>query len=177
MQVNVLLTMPVRFFGNNPARGGMPMSSGLTATLSEFTRRSGFTNNPLAAPPPGESPAPPAKTGLLMRIRALPGELVSSSFPRYLLVFGAGVASTLAWQTYAAPARAAVAGWSPHLAWLAPASRGVSADRVKAASLALAAMHRSVDRLAGEVGKLEAGTAEPAPAMAAPPRSWRSSRP
>jgi hypothetical protein len=168
----------------------MPMSSGLTSTLTDFTRRSEFANNPLAAGADGASSGP-AKPGLLSRIRAWFGKLgrgigrglrmlvPSMAFVRYLIAFGVGIAATLTWQAYGSTARTAVAGWSPRLAWLAPpaASRGVSADRIKATSQALAAVHQSVDKLATEVSKLEtqAGTAAPAEA-AAPAASRRSSR-
>jgi hypothetical protein len=103
----------------------------------------------------------------LRKLASLP----SSMSVRYLLVFGAGIAAALAWQSWAVPVRATVAGWSPRLAWLAPGalSRGATADRVKATSLALAAVRQSVDKLATEVGRLEAQAAEAAPAPAAPP--------
>jgi hypothetical protein len=85
----------------------------------------------------------------------------------------------LAWQAYGSTARSAVAGWSPRLAWLAPpaASRGVSAERIKATSQALAAVHQSVDKLATEVNRLEtqAGTSGAAEA-ATPAASRRASR-
>jgi hypothetical protein len=167
----------------------MPMSSGLTSTLS--TRRSEFANSPLAAASSDGPSSDAGKPGLMSRMRAWFGRLGGRigkwlgmlvpplAFARYLLAFGVGIAATLAWQAYGNPARTAVAGWSPRLAWLAPAAapRRVSADRIKATSQALSAVHQSVDKLATEVSKLETqasavGTAE-APAQA---QSRRASR-
>jgi hypothetical protein len=102
------------------------------------------------------------------------GKVRSAAFPRYLLAFLVGIGATLAWQAYAAPVRKTVAGWSPRLAFLAPPAPGVSSDQVKATSLALAAVHQSVDKLATEVGRLEnqASSEKPAPT----PSSRRSRR-
>jgi hypothetical protein len=166
----------------------MPMSSGLTSTLSEFTRRSEFANSPLAASSGGPS-SDPGKPGLFSRIGAWFGRLgrgigkglgmlvPTMALVRYLIAIGVGVAGTLGWQAYGSQARTAVAGWSPRLAWLAPpaAARGVSAERIKATSQALAAVHQSVDKLSTEVSKLEtqASTAGEAAAPAAPKRSSR----
>src|SRR5215467_2612672 len=132
------------------------MSSGLTSTLSELTKRSDFAKNPLA----GESSHEPRRrTGpnRSTRVRAWLGNrvpftfvrhLLAFTFARYLLAFFVGVAATLAWQSYSDGARQTVAGWSPRLAWLAPAAapHGISPDRIKATSLALAAVHKSVDK-------------------------------
>jgi hypothetical protein len=155
----------------------MPMSSGLTSSLSEFTKRSEFAKSPLAGASADQPAAQPAgRRSLMTRTRASLRVLASSALVRYLIVFSAGIAATLAWQVYAGPARKAAAGWSPRLAWLAPAAspRGVSADRIKATSLALAAVHQSVDKLATEVVRLEtqAGSVE----ASTPPPSRRGSR-
>jgi hypothetical protein len=100
-----------------------------------------------------------------------------SAFVRYLLAVFVGVAATLAWQSHGGAARTTIAGWSPRLAWLAPAavSGGISPDRIKAASLALAAVHQSVDKLATEISKLETpqgGSAE----TSVPSQSRRGAR-
>jgi len=52
----------------------------------------------------------------------------------------------------------AIAGWSPHLAWAAPAAApaGPSPERLKATSLALAAARQSIDKLTAEISKLAA---------------------
>ena len=133
------------------------MSSGLASSLSEFTKKSDFAKNPLAGQSSNESAPRAGKLNLITRTRAWLGKLVSFAFVRYLLASFIGVAATLAWQSYSGPARATIAGWSPRLAWLAPAAvpGGISPDRIKATSLALAAVHQSVDRLETEISKLE----------------------
>jgi hypothetical protein len=106
---------------------------------------------------------------------------------RYLIAFFIGVAAVLVWQSYGGAAREAIARWSPLLGWLAPpaasvaqaapaASAGASPDQLKATSLALAAVRQSVDKLATEMGKLQAqGT--PDKTSASPPSRPASRRP
>jgi hypothetical protein len=133
------------------------MSSGLASTLSDFTKKSDFAKNPLAGQSSSEPAPRTTKPNLIARTRAWFDKLVSFAFVRYLLASLIGVAATLAWQSYGGPARTTIAGWSPRLAWLAPAAvpRGISPDRIKATSLAIAAVHQSVDKLETEIGKLE----------------------
>jgi hypothetical protein len=52
-------------------------------------------------------------------------------------IFLVGFAAGIAWQSYGGAARKTIASWSPHLAWLAPATvpSGGSAERFKAVSL------------------------------------------
>jgi hypothetical protein len=52
-------------------------------------------------------------------------------------IFLVGFAAGIAWQSYGDAARKTIASWSPHLAWLAPATvpSGGSAERFKAVSL------------------------------------------
>jgi hypothetical protein len=52
----------------------------------------------------------------------------------------------------------AIAGWFPHLGWLAPpaAPGSTSPARLKATTLALAAARQSLDKLANEISKLDA---------------------
>jgi hypothetical protein len=163
----------------------MPMSSGLTSTLSEFTKKSEFAKNPLAGESSNKPPRRRTRLNLITRVREWLGKLVrftftryllASTFARYLLVFFVGVAATLAWQSFSGGARKTIAGWSPRLAWLAPAAvpHGISPDRIKATSLALAAVHQSVDKLGVEIGRMEtqAGTDK----TAASPPSRRGSR-
>ena len=130
------------------------MSSGLASSLSEFTKKSEFAKNPLAS---SNEQARATKMNVITRMRGWLNKLASFAFVRYLLASFIGVAATLAWQSYSGPARATIAGWSPRLAWVAPAAipGGISSDRIKATSLALAAVHQSVDRLETEISKLE----------------------
>ena len=147
------------------------MSSGLTSTLSEFTKKSEFAKNPLAGESSNKPPRRRTGLNLMTRLRAGLGKLapftfarhlLAFTFTRYLLVFFVGVAATLAWQSFSGGARKTIAGWSPRLAWLAPAAvpHGISPDRIKATSLALAQVHQSVNKLATEIDKMEtqAGT-------------------
>src|SRR5262245_36796235 len=62
-----------------------------------------------------------------------------------LIIVVVGSAGGVAWQSYGGGVREAVAGWSPRLAWVAPAAApSASAERVKATSVALAAVRQSV---------------------------------
>ena len=142
------------------------MSSGLSSTLSEFTRKSDFAKNPLA----GETAARPTRrsssflsrlwTGIktfMRRLVSWPLKLVSSNFMRYLLAFVLGAAAMLGWQAWGNTARRTVASWSPRLAFVAPASaRGITSDQMQATSRALAAVHQSVDKLSTEISRMEA---------------------
>jgi len=150
------------------------MGSGLTSTLAEFTKRSDFAKNPLATQSVDEPALRSTKPSLITW--AWHGKLLSFAFARYLLAFFVGIATTLGWQWYGDTARKTVAGWSPRLAWLAPAAapNGISPDRIKATSLALAAVHQSVDKLATEVIKLETeGGSDRTPASAPSRRGSR----
>ena len=107
---------------------------------------------------------PSHKPGLLAaigsaftKLRSLLGKLVSLIFKRALLIFVIGFAAGVAWQAYGSDMRKAVAGWSPRLAWIAPAGAAAenSRERLKATSVALAAVRQSVDKLATEVDRLQ----------------------
>ena len=93
---------------------------------------------------------------LITRIRL--GKLFSLAFIRVLMIFLLGFAASIAWQSYGGGVRKTIAGWSPHLAWLAPvpAPSGGSAERFKAVSLALASARQSLDKLSTEISKLPA---------------------
>jgi hypothetical protein len=134
------------------------MNSGLASTLSDFTKRSEFAKNPLAADATDEAAPQAATPGLLTRMRGWFDKLISAAALRTVLAFVVGIAATLAWQSYGNAARTTIAGWSPRLAWLAPASMAVGASReqIKATTLALTSVRQSVDKLATEVGRLEA---------------------
>src|SRR3981081_3409021 len=110
------------------------------------------------------------------------GRRASRALARFLLMFGIGVAATLAWQSYGDAARENVASSYPQLAWLspqpappaqaapamvAPAAPTIPApdlEQLKAMSLGLAAVRQSVDQLAAgqqqmatDIAKLQAG--------------------
>jgi hypothetical protein len=86
------------------------------------------------------------------------GKLLSFAFARVLMIFVIGFAAGIAWQSYGGATRKAIASWSPHLSWLAPAAvpGGASPERLKATTLALAAARQSLDKLANEISKLDA---------------------
>jgi hypothetical protein len=92
----------------------------------------------------------------LSRLRL--SRLVSFAVVRVLMIFFVGFAAGMAWQSFGSEERRAIAGWSPYLAWLAPAAApvGTSPDRLKAISLALAATRQSLDKLAKEISKVQA---------------------
>jgi hypothetical protein len=127
------------------------------SSVSEFSR----------SRPATESPNKPrfrtAVRNVITRARLGLGKLVSFVFARVLLTFFVGFAAGIAWQSYGGEARKAIAGWSPHLAWVAPApaSSSGSAERLKATSLALASVRQSVEKLANEIGKLQPEDAAP----------------
>ena len=164
--------------------------SSLTSALSEFTKRSEFSNSPFAAGPSNEPPLHTDERKLITRARWSLGNLrraIPLAFARYLIAIFIGVAGTLAWQSYGGAAREAIAKWSPLLGWLTPAaapvaqaapaaSAGASPDQLKATALALAAARQSIDKLATEIGKLVAqGT--PDKTSASPPSRPGSRRP
>lgn len=127
------------------------MNSNLTSSLSEFSKSRS------AAEPSGKPPRHPTLRNLVTTTRLWLGKLLSSAAVRVLLIFFVGFAAGIAWQSYGAAARKAVAGWSPHLAWLAPAAApgATSPDRIRAVSLALATTRQSLDKLAAEINKVQ----------------------
>ncbi len=152
------------------------MNPSLTSTLSDFSKKSDFSKSPLGTEPSNNAPLHPTARNLITRARSWLDKLVAFAFGRSLMFFFIGVAAALAWQSYGGMTRKAIASWSPHLGWLAPAAvpAASSAERLKATSLALAAVRQSVDKLATEITKLEAqGLADGA---SAPPSSRPASR-
>lgn len=127
------------------------MNSSLTSSLSEFSKGRQATE-PSAKPPRYQTARNLITTGRLWLSR-----LVSFVAARGLMIFFVGFAAGIAWQAYGGAAREAIAGWSPHLAWLAPAGArgGISPDRYKAMSLALAAARRGLDKLGTEISKAQ----------------------
>jgi hypothetical protein len=127
------------------------MNSSATSPVSEFSR-----SRPAGEP----SNKPRLRTTMRKAIVSASsglGKLVSLAFARVLLIFVVGFAAGTAWQSYGGTARKAVAGWSPRLAWVAPAAAPgtSSADRLKATSVALTAVRQSVDKLSAEISKLQ----------------------
>src|SRR6266436_8604710 len=109
----------------------MPMNPNLTSAVSEFSKGRAE-----------RSSKPSLRTlvrNLIARVRLWLGKLVSFAFARVMMIFLVGFAAGIAWQSYGGAARKAIAGWSPHLAWvaLAPASSSGATERLKATSLAL----------------------------------------
>jgi len=153
------------------------MNSSLTSSLSDFAKKSEFSKSPLATEPSDKSPPHPTMRNLITKARLRLRKLVPFAVVRFLMSFFIGVAATLAWQSYAGAARTMIAGWSPHLGWLAPAPpAGASSERLKATSVALAAVRQSVDKLAAEMSKLQAqGTSEKT--SSSPPSRPGSRRP
>jgi hypothetical protein len=128
----------------------MPMNSSLaSADFSKSRRATESSNEPLLRP---------AARNLIARVRSWFGKIVSLAFARVLVIFFIGFAAGLAWQSYGGAARKAIASWSQHLAWVAPAAApaGPSPEQLKATSLALAAARQSIDKLTTEIGKLTA---------------------
>jgi hypothetical protein len=128
----------------------MPMNPSLTSAVSELSK--GRTERPTK---------PSLRTlvrNLIARVRLWLGKLVSFAFARVLMIFLIGFAVGIAWQSYGGAMRKAIASWSPHLAWMAPAAGagGTSPERLKAMSLALATARQGLDKLATEISKLPA---------------------
>jgi hypothetical protein len=130
----------------------MPMNSSLTSSLSEFSKGRQATE------PSTKSPSHRTARNLITTARLWLGKLVSFVAARVLVIFFVGFAAGIAWQSYGGAGREAIAGWSPRLAWLAPAGApgGTSPDRYKAMSLALATARQSLDKLGTEIGKVQA---------------------
>ena len=128
------------------------MNSNLTSSLSDFSK------GRAAAEPSSKSPRNPFVRNLIATARSWLGKLVSSAVTRVFIIFFVGFAAGMAWQSYGEAARKAIAGSSPHLAWLTPAAApaGTSAERYKAVSLALATARQSLDKVAAEIGKVQA---------------------
>jgi hypothetical protein len=127
----------------------MPMNSSLASADFSKGRPAAERSNKLRVPA--------TIRNLITRIRLWLGKLFSLAFARVLLIFLLGFAAGIAWQSYGGGVRKAIAGWSPHLAWLAPAPApsGGSAERFKAVSLALTSARQSLDKLSTEINRPE----------------------
>src|SRR6266436_6292133 len=110
----------------------MPMNPNPASSLSEFAK---------GRPERSTKMSFRAISNLIVRVRLWLGKLVSFAFARVLMIFVVGFAAGVAWQSYGGEARKTIAGWSSHLAWLAPAAvrGGTSPERLKAMSLAVTA--------------------------------------
>jgi len=139
------------------------MNSSLTSSLSEFSK------GRLATEPSNKPPRHRTVRNLITAARLWLGKLVSFAAARVLMIFFVGFVAGIAWQSYGGTVRKAIAGWSPHLAWLAPAGApgGTSPDRFKAMSLALATARQSLDKLGTEISKAQVQDGD------APPRRRR----
>jgi hypothetical protein len=96
--------------------------------------------------------------------RPLLRQRVVRGLSRFLIIFGVGVATTLAWQSYGNEIRATIAISSPQLGWLAPqaalaetpaeaepiapAAASAEMQQLEVMSIGLAAMQQSIDQLA-----------------------------
>lgn len=131
--------------------------------------QSEFSEGSLPVKPSGEAPAirtADLKSDRSPKRRQSLGARVSLAIVRFLITFGVGVATTLAWQSYGDAAREIIANSAPQLAWLAPqaapversepdaiapaASPASAADpqQLNPVSLDLDAVRQSVDRIA-----------------------------
>ena len=119
-----------------------------------------FSKGRRATDPSNEPLLHPTARNLITRAWSWLGKVVSFAFVRVLIIFFIGFAAGLAWQSYGGAARKAIASWSPHLAWVAPAvaPAGPSPERLKATSQALVAARQSIDKLATEISKLTASS-------------------
>ncbi len=130
----------------------MPINSTTTSSLSGFPKI-GQASEPATQPRRRGS-----VRNLITTLRLRLGKLVSFAAARVLVIFSVGFAAGIAWQSYGGAERQEIAGWSPHLAWMAPPSEpaGTSADRYKAVALALTTARQSLDKLGTEISKAQA---------------------
>jgi hypothetical protein len=106
-------------------RGEVPMSSGLSLALSEFSKRR------WAAEPPIDPPLHPSELDLIQGTRS--SKRTALALARFLIAVCIGVAATLAWQSYGDAVRKMIASSSQRLGSSAPpaapeaAARGIEA--------------------------------------------------
>src|SRR4051794_12812597 len=142
----------------NMRKGEVTMASALNPTQHEFTED----------PWPTDAPVGVKVHAFNLEGKPSLGKRASRRLIRILIVFGAGVATTLVWQSHGDAIRAMVADSYPHLGWLAPQAAAAqttsdtvaptapvmsSADAhpIKAMSLGVAAVRQSVDQLAAQL--------------------------
>src|SRR5260370_32270873 len=139
------------------------------------TAQSEFSEGSLPVKPSVEAPvirpADPKNDRSPKRRQSLAAR-VPLAIARFLITFGVGVATTLAWQSYGDAARQMIANSAPQLAWLAPpaapvqrsvphaidpaATRAAAADpqQLNPVSLDLDAVRQSADRIATGQGRM-----------------------
>jgi len=105
------------------------MKPNLTVALSEFSK------GRWAAEPSDELPLHPTELNLVTRVWSRLGKLGPLAFARYLIAFFIGVAATLAWQSYRDATRE---------------------EMITATPASLDLVRQSLDKLAGEITKLQA---------------------
>src|SRR5215475_9676225 len=106
----------------------MPMMTTQTSSLTEFSKSRAATE------PSSKQPHRLAVRNLITTARSWLGKAGSFAVVRVLVIFFVGFAAGIVWQSYSNAGRKVIAGWSPHLAWLAPAATAGSTapDRFKA---------------------------------------------
>src|SRR5258705_13356666 len=127
----------------------MPMNSSLASADFSKGRPAAERSNKLRLPA--------TIRNLITRIRLWLGKLFSLAFARVLTIFLLGFAAGIAWQSYGGGVRKAIAGWSPRLAWLAPAPvlSGGSTEGLKAVALPLPSARQKPDKLPSQINRLE----------------------
>jgi hypothetical protein len=164
------------FCGNKPR--GNAMGSRLSQALPEYAEE--WIDERSMKPP-----LHPSERDRLRTERWTVRRQVAATAFRIIMILCAGAAAALAWQSYGNAARGVVASWSPWLDWLAPPAvhaapsqpgpsisvSSASSDQLAAISRSLVAVRQSVDKIAADVARLQAG-AQPPPAVrtsASPP--------
>ena len=142
--------------------GGAPMDSTFRPTQSEFPTHLGAASSTVDAMKRSSLDAAIMRPSL--------GRRALRGLARLLIVFGIGVGTTLAWQSYGDAARAMIANSSPQLGWLAPqtapvvptasdvvAPAGAASSDVQQLAFGLAAVRQSVDLLTAQLAAASAG--------------------
>ena len=118
------------------------MKPNLTVALSEFSK------GRWAAVPSGEPPLHPSELNLVTKALSWLGKLAPLVFARYLITFFIGVAATLAWQSYRDATRE---------------------EMITATPASLDLVRQSLDKLAGEITKLQAAEQDILDKISTPP--------
>jgi hypothetical protein len=140
----------------------MPTSSSRSVALSEFSK------GRRASEPCLEPPLHPTELDLIRSAQPSRIKRALLVLAGFLTAFCIGIAATLVWQADGDAARRAIAQLSPQLDWLAPPTAPVAAadpaaplaaspDQLGAISRSLALLRQSVDKLAADIAKLQAG--------------------
>ena len=136
-------------------QGAASMDSAFRPIQSEFP------THPRAARPTVGAIKPSSLDGAIMRPSL--ARRVLRRLARFSIVFGVGVGTILAWQSYGDAARAMIANSSPQLGWLAPQTAPVvptasdvpaptaASPELEQLALGLAAVRQSVDQLTAQL--------------------------